>query len=525
MKNTIDLMNEFCSVLIDMERHGININTETLSELNIKFTKEKATLETTLQKLAQDALGDTPFKLSSNDCLSSLIFSRKPYRKDKWAEEFNLGTEIINNTRKSKYPKRMSKKDLEDKVNKLSYVQYKTEAEQCYLCRGVGTLKRPLKSGLLSKPYKCSNCNGVGIAYISTNEIAGFKQFPSSVNDLAVHGFKCNKERLQELAKKANGDAKDFLTNMVRFNAVTHYLSSFISGIRENVGRDGILHSQFMQCVTTTGRLSSRRPNFHNQPRGETFPIRKVITSRWEGGSITESDYAQLEFRVAAAMSKDQVALQDIIEGADVHQHTADVLTSAGQPTTRQEAKSHTFKPLYGGTSGTKAEKIYYKEFLNRYEGIKEWHKKLIKYVIDHRKLTLPSGRVYITDFIRVNGFGAVFGATKVKNYPVQGFATADIVPLAAIKLNRLYKTHKVNSLLINEVHDSLVTDTYPGEEELIKDLKIEAMLGVIQDMEDRFDYIFTVPLAVEVKNGVNWLDMKLVGKGETLLSELKDLT
>jgi DNA polymerase I-like protein with 3'-5' exonuclease and polymerase domains len=526
MKKTVDMMNEFCLVLIEMERDGIHIDVEALNILEADYKIERINLSKKLESLARDALGDTPFNLSSNDDQSKIIYSRKPLSKNIWAEVFNLGTEVINGVRKQKYPKKMDKEVLASNIKKYAVIQYKTKASQCQICKGKGTIDKILKGGGLGKKgIKCTNCNKTGIVYEKLDTIAGFKQKPSSVEDLAAHGYKCHKEKLESLARSAEGDAKEFITGMVRYKAISHYLSSFINGIKENVNGDGILHSEFMQCVTTTGRLSSRNPNFHNQPRGGTFPIRQCITSRWEGGTITEADYSQLEFRVAAALSKDEVALNDIIKGSDVHQHTADVLTSAGQPTSRQDAKHHTFKPLYGGTSGTKAEKVYYKDFLNRYEGIKKWHKKLLNHVVTYGRMVLPSGRLYITNFIRVSKFGAVYGATKVKNYPVQGFATADIVPLAAIKLHKLYKTHKVKSLLVNEVHDSLVTDTYPGEEELIKDLKLEAMLGVIQDMKNKFNYIFTVPLAVEVKNGVNWLDMKLVGKGETSLSELKELT
>jgi DNA polymerase I-like protein with 3'-5' exonuclease and polymerase domains len=526
MNNALNIMNEFCLVITEMERNGINIDTKELRKLETQYTKEKIELEEKLQNLARYALGDTPFSLSSNDDLSMLVFSRKPLDKREWAEEFNLGTEVINGVQRKKKPFNMSDEILSDKIYDLSSWIYKTKAHQCTNCMGTGKISKRNVDGRMSKPrYNCPECNKSGVIYTNLDEIAGFRQLPSSTHDLAAHGYKCNKDRLELLAREAEGDAKTFLTNMVRFAAISHYLSSFIKGIKENVGKDGILHTQFMQCVTATGRLSSRNPNFHNQPRAGTFPIRRVVTSRFINGTITEVDYAQLEFRVAAALSHDEVALNDIIAGRDVHQHTADVLTRAGQPTSRQDAKHHTFKPLYGGTSGTKAEKVYYKDFLGRYDGIKKWHKKLIEITINHKTLTLPSGREYTFPWAKRSNYGMINGATKIKNYPVQGFATADIVPLAAIKLHKLYIENDVNSVIINEVHDSLVTDTFPGEEKLISELNIKATLGVIQDMKERFDYNFTVPLLVEVKNGVNWLDMKLVGKGETSLSELKALT
>ena len=82
---------------------------------------------------------------------------------------------------------------------------------------------------------------------------------------------------------------------------------------------NGFIHTEYMQCVTATGRLSSRNPNFQNMPRGSTFIIRKAVESRFEGGSILEGDYSQLEFRVAGFLAKDDGIRSDVEAGTDVH--------------------------------------------------------------------------------------------------------------------------------------------------------------------------------------------------------------
>ena len=74
--------------------------------------------------------------------------------------------------------------------------------------------------------------------------------------------------------------------------------------MKNNVDDDNFVHPEFMQCVTATGRLSSRNPNFQNMPRGSTFAIRKIVESRFDGGKILEGDYSQLEFRVARIFIK-----------------------------------------------------------------------------------------------------------------------------------------------------------------------------------------------------------------------------
>ena len=516
MHTLLDIMNDFCKVLIQVERSGIKVDINALDKLEAEYKKEYENLNYELEILARNSVGDNPFNLSSNDDLSMIIFSRKPKDKKVWASIFNLGSEVINGTRKTKKPANMSKEELGLLIKDNADIIYKEKVHRCLTCKGSGLTRKLLKSGLHSeKPTKCSKCNGRGVLYEKTNAIAGFKQLPSSTLDLAAHGYKCDKEKLQELAKEATGDARKFITAMVRFKAISHYLSSFISGIRKNVGRDGILHTQFNQCITATGRLSSRNPNFHNQPRGGTFPIRQVIISRWDGGSITEADYAQLEFRVAASLAKDYVAIEDILNGRDVHQYTADILTQNGQETNRQDAKAHTFKPLYGGTSGTTAERAYYRDFLTRYSGIRNWHKVLLNYACDYKKLKLPSGRIYNFPWAYRSRYGTVSGATKIKNYPVQGFATADIVPMATIALDKLYKEKQLKSLIINEVHDSIVTDTYPGEEKVVAELKLQAMTGVVGELKERFNYELLIPLKVEVKNGINWLDMQVTVEGE----------
>lgn len=513
MDEPIKLMNEMCYTLTDMERVGIRIDTTELVRLELEFEEELGRLKEELEELSRDALKDIPFNLSSNDDLSMLIYSRRPKDKNVWASTFNLGTEIVNGTRRPKRPTYMDKKTLANKIERLTNVIYKQTAYQCSTCSGTGKVSRHKKDGNPSKPvYKCPVCLGTGIDYIiHMDQIAGFKQKPKSVHDLAAHGYKCSKEKLNELARSAKGDAKKFLSGMVKFNAINHYLSSFISGIKDNVGDDGILHTSFMQCVTATGRLSSRSPNFQNQPRGGTFPIRKVIISRWEGGSILEADYAQLEFRVAAELSKDPQALQDILDGVDVHSVTASILTQAGQETDRQGAKEHTFKPLYGGTTGTEAEQTYYKAFLDRYAGIKAWHDKLLTIATAYKSISLPSGRRYKFPWAEANDRGYVSGSTKIKNYPVQGFATGDIVPLAVINVHNKLKEMGMKSLLINTVHDSLVLDIYPGELEEVADIVAEAMLGVSDEVKRRFNRVMTVPLAVEIKAGPNWLEMDVI--------------
>jgi|TARA_R110000822_G_scaffold18997_2_gene62187 DNA polymerase I-like protein with 3'-5' exonuclease and polymerase domains len=246
-----------------------------------------------------------------------------------------------------------------------------------------------------------------------------------------------------------------------------------------------------------------------NMPRGNTFPVKKVFISRWEGGHICEADFAQLEFRTAAFLAQDKVAMDEILSGFDVHSYTAKVISDAGQPTTRQEGKAHTFAPLFGATGygRSKAEASYYEHFNDKYPGIAAWHKKLGNEAIRFNKITNVSGRQYaFPDVVRRdNGMPTHF--TMIKNYPVQGFATGDVVPLVLIELEA--RLEKMQSCIVNTVHDSMVIDIHPNEKEYV--LQIINTLNEDLDklIEEAYDIKMNVPLLLEAKIGPNWLDTK----------------
>ena len=107
-------------------------------------------------------------------------------------------------------------------------------------------------------------------------------------------------------------EASSFLQDLKRLSALDTYLSSFVEGIKTHVKSDGMLHVRLLQHRTATGRFSGADPNMQNMPRGGTFPVKKVFVSRWEGCKILEADFAQLEFRTAAYLSQDKVAINEI---------------------------------------------------------------------------------------------------------------------------------------------------------------------------------------------------------------------
>ena len=502
---TIKMMNEFLLVLTNMERNGIHVNLTTLESVEKQYRAEFSYLRQKIDKIVYEKMGDTKINLASPEQLSWLIYSKKPKDKEVWCKLFNIG--IDKQTNKNKKRPQFSRIKFRELVRNNTEMIHKTTAEQCGSCKGKGVIKKIKVDGTPYKKYtKCSECDGDGYTYSQLAKIAGFNQRPRSVYDTAEAGFRTDRITLSKIVGEAEGELKEFIDAVIRHNSIDTYLHTFVNGIKSFTNENSMLHPKFMQAVTATARLSSRDPNFQNQPRGGTFPIRKVVDSRFEGGSILEVDFAQLEFRTAVFLAQDKQGMEDIKNKIDVHQYTAEIIGVS-----RQDAKAHTFKPLYGGTTGTEEEKRYYRKFAEKYKGIAAWHQQLQTEAIKLKRLKLPTGREYAFPYAERMPWGGSSYSTQIKNYPVQGFATADIVPLACIKIYELMKEQKVKSLLINTVHDSIVADVYPGEEAVMSKIFRQGTASVIPALKEYYGINFNVPLDTELKMGYNWLDIKEV--------------
>jgi DNA polymerase I-like protein with 3'-5' exonuclease and polymerase domains len=199
--------------------------------------------------------------------------------------------------------------------------------------------------------------------------------------------------------------------------------------------------------------------------------------------------------------------MHEIATGVDVHAYTAKVISDAGQPTSRQEAKAHTFAPLFGATGygRSKAEEAYYIQFIDKYKGIAAWHKNLGEEAMRFNKITNVSGRQYAFPDVSRRSNGSVTHFTMIKNYPVQGFATGDVVPVV---LNEMYKRlEPMQSCLVNTVHDSTVIDIHPDEKDQVLSMINDMNEGLTDLVESVYGIRMNVPLLLEAKIGPNWLD------------------
>jgi DNA polymerase-1 len=209
---------------------------------------------------------------------------------------------------------------------------------------------------------------------------------------------------------------------------------------------------------------------------------------------------------VAGFLSSDESIYNDVKAGTDVHSYTAEIIGCS-----RQEAKAHTFKPLYGGVTGTDSQKRYYNAFKDKYAAVTEWQDEMQRQAVDRGYITLPSGRQYHFPGTKWTKWGTATNRTAICNYPVQGFATGDLLPLALIHLSKLLRQAKMNSVICNTVHDSIVMDVYPGEERKAISMMAEAMLSIKDESHRRYGIHYDMPVDIELKIGDNWLDTELV--------------
>lgn len=499
LRETIDMSNEVAMVLARMYQTGIKVDLDALDSVRKEFENERDEIVKLLQSHVRTLMGDTPINLNSPEQLSWIVYSRKPHSKSAWM------------TAITPY---MKDNEFKDAVKRHFSMIYKTKAVKCDDCSGKGFIFKTKKDGSpFKKSTKCVTCNGVGFEFKPTGMLAGLKFTAPNAKWASANGFGTGKDNLETLERvavsKGMTDAVEFLSKLRRLSALDSYLSTFVEGIASYTKDNKMIHVKLQQHITATGRFSGSSPNFQNFPRGTTFPVKKVFISRWEGGKIMEADFAQLEFRVAAFLSQDQHAMKEVSDGFDVHSYTAKIITDAGQPTSRQDAKVHTFAPLYGATGygRTPSEAAYYKHFLEKYTGIAKWHSVLAKQALNYKYIKIPSNREFAFPDVQRKRDGTVTHFTAIKNYPVQAFATADIVPLALVEIYNRLKPYK--SRVVNSVHDSIVIDVHPDEiEEAVRVID-----GVQRDLvgliNQKWSIDFNVPLALESKMGDNWLEQK----------------
>ena len=288
---------------------------------------------------------------------------------------------------------------------------------------------------------------------------------------------------------------------------VTKYLRKFKLCCDE---AGGTIRAVFNQCNTKTHRLSSSGLTYKVQFQNLNRDFKPTFKARHEGWLMAEADGAQLEFRIATHLGKDKQGLADIMNQEDIHKYTASVLNNVPESLVtgpmRQDAKADTFKPLYGGKSGTPAQREYYAAFEAKYHDISTTQRKWTNEVLENKKLKTEYGLVYYWPDCRMSKSGYISYTTSIYNYPVQGFATAEIIPLAIVCA--WHRMKDMESFLVNTVHDSIIAEVHPDEVGLWHEVAQQCLIEDCYDILIKlYDIQLAVPLGAGVMVSTHWGD------------------
>ncbi len=276
---------------------------------------------------------------------------------------------------------------------------------------------------------------------------------------------------------------------------------------------DGRIHTNFMQTVTATGRLSSNNPNLQNIPvrTAKGREIRRAFVARSADYQLMAVDYSQIELRIIAALAEDQNMIEAFKNGHDIHAATAAKVfhTTISEVTREQRsaAKAVNFGIIYGQSafglaqnlqiSRTEAKQII-DAYFEQYPSIKSYMDKVIAQAREHGYVeTIMKRRRYLPDIHSANAVVRGFAERNAINAPIQGSA-ADIIKMAMVAVHEAMSKSNLKSKMILQVHDELVFDVHHQEVDQMQKLVKEAMESAVD---------LTVPMEVEMKLAPNWLE------------------
>lgn len=327
-----------------------------------------------------------------------------------------------------------------------------------------------------------------------------------STSTEALNALKCKNKKQREFVALRNKIVK------LR-DAISKYLRHFYNAVEDN--EQPIIYANFNQTTTQTHRLSSTGSGIQFQNIDNRF--KPAITCRTDDWWVLERDFSQLEYRIAVDLGKDKAGLESIRENKDRHGISASVIYEKEWKTEqdpnkrkeiRRQSKKYTFKPLFGGTSGTKAQKKYYRAFKEEHIGITSWQEDNKTEVLRTGKLRIPSGLIFYWPDTRVTHSGYVINTASICNYPVQSFSGADIVPIGVAFSWHRIRQAKLRSFITNTVHDCILSEVHPDEVNDVDKITEHAMTkDVIYALEKLYNYKLKVPLETEAEYTKNWGD------------------
>ena len=290
--------------------------------------------------------------------------------------------------------------------------------------------------------------------------------------------------------------------------------SNYVVGLKEQIMSDNKVHTIYNQCLTRTGRLSSKDPNLQNIPNHDEYGrlIRKCFVSQ-EGYTFLSSDYSQIELRLFAELSNVESLKEAFINSEDIHSFTASKIFNKDiKDVTKEErsrAKAVNFGIIYGISSFGLANDLGInvndaKDFIDRYmekfDGIKDYMKKEVEDAKEKGYVTTIMNRKRYIDEIKASNYMIrMQGERMALNTPIQG-SGSDILKKAMIDIDSEFKEKNIKSKMLLQIHDELIFEVKEEEKEIVKEI-------VKEKMENAFK--LSVPLVVDINMGKDLYEAK----------------
>ena len=314
---------------------------------------------------------------------------------------------------------------------------------------------------------------------------------------------------LAELSKK-----HDFVKKILKFRSLSKLKNTYVDSLPAQVlKKTKRVHTEYLQTVASTGRLSSINPNLQNIPirteRGKQ--IRKAFIPKNKDYTILAADYSQIELRIIASISDEENMIMAFKNNEDIHASTAaqvfDIDLKDVSKSQRSNAKTVNFGIIYGvsafglsnQTNLSRSEsKDLIDTYYKKYSKLKTFISKQISLARSNGYVETLSGRKrYLRNINSSNGLIRSAAERNAVNAPIQGTA-ADIIKIAMINIFNKFSEAKLKSKMLLQVHDELVFDVFNDEIELVKSI-------IKQEMENAFT--LKVPLTIDMDQGNNWLE------------------
>ena len=321
--------------------------------------------------------------------------------------------------------------------------------------------------------------------------------------------YSTGEDILVKLSKKSK-----IVSLVLEYREYKKLLSTYVDALPQMVSpKDNLIHTDYAQAVTATGRLSSNKPNLQNIPIRTTLgrKTRSAFVSRNKGNFILAADYSQIELRIIASFSEDKEMINAFNNNKDIHAITASKVFGVSLEDVTQDmrrrAKEVNFGIIYGispfglsqnlDISRAEAKEII-DAYFDEFKSVKLYMERSIKEAKEKKQVeTLLGRRRFLRDIDSRNYTLRGFAERNAINSPIQGSA-ADIIKLAMVAISKWMKDNEIKSKMIMQVHDELVFDVDSSEIDLLS-LNIKKIMESVIKIK--------VPLLVDVGYGKTWLE------------------